>query len=129
MLTSFFFFFKSVYPIAKASITKYWELLKLFFTPNRLLQRKQNKTKKTKQTKKKKNQTKEKKNKTKRHLKIDAVPLSRGIKIQIWHLPIWKGIRIQWKQNKGKINQNKKTRGKKKQTTKTNQTNQEKELT
>lgn len=63
MLTSFFFFFKSVYPIAKASITKYWELLKLFFTPNRLLQRKQNKTKKT--NKQKRRKTKQKRRKTK----------------------------------------------------------------
>lgn len=97
-----------MHPIAKASITKYWELLKLFLLKTTCCS---------------KEKQKQNKNKPKRHLKIDAVPLSRGIKIQIWHLPIQKGLQIQcthmkqkkkYQKNKGrkkigKKNQNKKT--------------------
>lgn len=67
-------------PIAKASITKYWELLKLFFYSKPPAAQKKKKKKEQKQ---------------KRHLKIDAFPLSRVIRIQIWRTPIRKGVQIQ----------------------------------
>lgn len=102
-----------MHPIAKASITKYWELLKLFLLKTTCCS---------------KGKQKQNENKPKRHLKIDAVPLSRGIKIQIWHLPIQKGLRIQcthMKQKKTKTY----NKGKKKQEKRINlkQTNKKKQ--
>lgn len=102
----------AMHPIAKASITKYWELLKLFLLKTTCCS---------------KGKQKQNENKPKRHLKIDAVPLSRGIKIQIWHLPIQKGLRIQcthMKQKKTKTY----NKGKKKQEKRINlkQTNKKK---
>lgn len=80
-------YFSYATPIAKASIAKHRERLKLFFLTTTCCSE-GGKTTKNNTRKNQQNETE-----TKRHLKIDASPLSRAVRTQIWRVPMGKGAR------------------------------------